>query len=112
LIGFSVAERLWPGQEDNVVLLTPNEMKQWHDFYHHPEASFWWFSYYQWEIEDPPKTIGIWADARVSVPDDEDPWLVISGLTWGSLAGGGDAKLWSWDGTRARFIDDVCCWSC
>ena len=112
VLGFPAAQRLWPGQEENVVLLTPKELSEWHDIYHHPDSSFWWFSYYHWEVQDPPKTDGIWAESRISVPKSEEPWRVISAHTWGSLAGGGKAELWSWNGKRAKFVENAGGWCC
>jgi hypothetical protein len=45
LIGISVAQRLWPGQDDLAILLTPEELCRWQDIYKHPEDAFqWWIT--------------------------------------------------------------------
>ncbi|MFM9961725.1 MAG: hypothetical protein ACKV2Q_10915 [Planctomycetaceae bacterium] len=110
LIGIPVAQRLWPGADDRSVFLTQDELTQWSEIYKHPESSFSWSINYWWNIEDPPKANGLWTrDRMLSVPDGGEPWLVTSGLCWGSLAGGENAELWSWNGIEARKIKDVGC---
>lgn len=46
LIAISVAQRLWPGEDDNTVILTPEEKSKWADIYSHPKDTFWWFIHY------------------------------------------------------------------
>ena len=106
-----IARRLWPGEDSRCVFLTREELDHWHEIYEHPDASFWWFMYYHWEIQDPPRSPGIWGNAHpLVVPEGCEPWLVCSGLNWGSLAGGGREDLWAWDGTTARFVNNYCDW--
>ena len=110
LIGIPIAQRLWPGADDRSVFLTQDELNQWSEIYKHPESSLEWSISYWWNIEDPPQANGLWTrDGVLTVPDGGEPWLVTSGIWWGSLAGGESAELWSWDGIEARKIEDVGC---
>ncbi len=104
LEGMSVAESLWPGDDQRCVLLTPDELLEWRKRYKHDVESFWWFIDYWWHIEDPPKAKPWTHDTDLTTPASTDPWLVISGLAWGGLAGGETADLWSWDGKEARLV--------
>lgn len=108
LMVIPIAMALWPGSDTRCVFLTPEEVSEWHTIYEHQEDAFWWFTNYWWNIEDPPRPNSIWTHAaELTTPDATDPWLVVSGLSWGSLAGGEAADLWSWDGTDARFVQNV-----
>ena len=108
LIGISTAMSLWPGADDRCVLLTPDELSKWRMIYEHREETFWWFTDYWWHIEDPPRPNSFWThDTELKTFDGTDPWLVVSGLSWGSLAGGETADLWSWDGKQAEFVRNV-----
>lgn len=108
LLGIPAAVSLWPGTEENSVILTPDEMSEWGDIYEHQPEAFWWFTDYWWRIEDPPKPNTLWThDTELTTPESTAPWLVVSGLSWGSLAGGETADLWSWDGTHAEFVENV-----
>lgn len=110
LLAIPVAHELWPGKDDRCVLLTPEELSQWNEQYEHPEDAFWWFIRYWWRIEAPPKPGGIWThDTELTVPDGAEPWLVVSGMICGDLAGGEGAELWAWDGEEARFIENIGC---
>jgi hypothetical protein len=103
-----VAQQSWPGDDERSVFLTADELSRWRQIYRHPESSFWWFIHYWWTVEDPPKPNGRWSHGKVlTVPDGADPWLVVSGLHWGALAGGEVAELWSWNGKDARFVKHV-----
>lgn len=109
-IGIPVAQQLWPGRELTVIL-TLEEWRRWcDDIYTHPaEADQWWIQYW-WQIEDPP--IPLPAPLRnwdLTVPDGESPWMVTSGLSWGSFAGGSMSELWAWNGKEARYVRDICC---
>jgi hypothetical protein len=107
-LGMPIAMSLWPATDDRCVFLTPDELSEWRTIYEHHEESFWWFANYWWHIEDPPRTNSLWEqDTELNTSDGADPWLVVSGLSWGSLAGGETADLWSWDGRQARFVRNV-----
>jgi hypothetical protein len=108
LIAMSAAQQLWPGEDDRCVLLTREELSAWENVYKHDNSSFWWFMHYWWDIEDPPRRDELGPPGMpLSVPAGESPWLVRSGLQWGTLAGGENEELWSWDGRAARFIRPV-----
>ncbi len=108
VLAIPLAQGLWPGEVDRCVFLTPEELTQWHRIYHHPEDAFWWFIHYWWVVEDPPKPDSIWTrDGELTVPHGADPWLVVSGLRWGDMAGGENAGLWSWDGRQATLVGPI-----
>jgi hypothetical protein len=111
LIAISVAQRLWPGEDENTVILTPEEKSKWNEIYSHPKDTFWWFVNYWWSIDDSPEqkfsfgerfTISNWEDN--DVPEGNRPWLVHSGLRWGPLHGGIRTELWLWDGSNCKFV--------
>ena len=109
LVAISVAQRLWPGEDDSTIILTPDEQSKWHTIYSHPKDAFWWFIDYWWNIDDSPKqkfsvgdiTFFNWNENEV--PEGNSPWLVNSGLRWGPLYGGGSTELWLWDGKHCKF---------
>jgi hypothetical protein len=108
LAGISIATLLWPGTDDRCVLLTPEELSEWNTIYKHREESFRWFTNYWWYIEDPIRPDSLWMqDSALKTIPGTDPWIVVSGLSWGSLAGGETADLWSWDGKQAEFVQTV-----
>ena len=110
LVGISVAKRLWPGESDRTVILTPEEKSRWNEIYSHPKDAFWWFIHYWWSIDDSPEqkftagdvTFTNWFDNEV--PEGCSPWLVNSGLRWGPLFGGAKTELWLWDGNNCKFV--------
>jgi len=105
-IAFSVVPGSWIGNDDRTVILTPEESVRWQQMYSHPENSFWWWVSYWCDIQDPPVR-GLWSDGDLSLPAHEEPWLVISGLAWGDLAGGEDAELYSWNGIEAKYCRHI-----
>ncbi len=107
-VGIATAISLWPGNDDRCILLTPDEQREWQTIYDHPPAAFRWFTEYWWHIEDPPRPNGPWTKGMVlKTRDGTEPWLVVSGMAWGSHAGGETADLWSWDGQQAEFVQNV-----
>jgi hypothetical protein len=88
LVAISVAQRLWPGEDDNTIILTPEEQSKWDEIYLHPKDTFWRFIDYWWIIDDSSKqdlTIGkvkIPNWSKNEVPEGNSPWLVLSGLQW------------------------------
>jgi hypothetical protein len=105
LIAIPIARRLWPGADDRGVFLTREEIEEWQRIYSHPEDAFWWFVHMWWRVEDPPDKRTYEPAIEPSVPNGE-PWLAVSGMSWGGLAGGEDADLWSWDGEKAEFVSN------
>jgi hypothetical protein len=110
LVAISVAQRLWPGENDSTIILTPEELSKWEAIYSHPKDTFWWFVHYWWTINDSPEqkfsigdvTFSNWNENEI--PEGNSPWLVRSGLQWGPLFGGGSTELWLWDGKHCEFI--------
>jgi hypothetical protein len=108
LIAMPIAQRLWPGHDDQAVFLTADEFARWEESYQHPENAFWWFTHYWWSIDDPPESDGPWALGEpLTVGEGADPWLVVSGVSWSDWAGGETAEHWEWNGEVASFVRDV-----
>ena len=111
LVAISVAQRLWPGEDDNAVILTPEEESKWAEIYSHPKDTFWWFIHYWWSIDDSPEQKWTFGDAAFynwndnEIQEGTSPWLVHSGLQWGSLFGGSKTELWLWDGKHCKFVE-------
>jgi hypothetical protein len=119
LIAMPIAQRLWPSDDERVVLLTPEEQSRWNEMYSHPKGAFWWFAYFWWKIEESPELEFApthpngqeplwWNDD--DVPNGECPWLLSVGASYGPLAGSGHQELWLWNGRRAKFIKNVSTW--
>jgi|SRR5262245_35706710 len=114
LIAMSIAQRLWPSDDERSVLLTPEEESRWNEMYLHPEGAFWWFAHFWWNIDDSPEQepdgqkLMRWNDD--DVPNGESPWLLTVGHSYGPLAGGGHQELWSWNRRHAKFIKDLGYW--
>ena len=117
LLAFPVAQRLWPRDEGRIVLLTPEEERQWDEIYSHPEGSFQWYARFWWIIDDSPEREFSLSEGRPFVwweekdmQEGENAWLVKVGQCDGPLAGVGHVELWSWNGTEAKFIKNVSNW--
>ena len=108
LIGVPVAQRLWPGEGEPSLILTPEELEAWRGVYKHPEEAHRWWIDYWWNIEDPPDPASIlYREDVIEVPHGESPWCVRSGLSWGPQTGGVDIELWSWNGREAKYLRDI-----
>lgn len=105
LLAIPVARRLWPGQDDSTILLTPEEHTRWGEAYSHPQYSLWWFVHYWWHIDDAPQLEISTGDLTLSKP--HSLWRVTSGLQWGPLFGSCNTELWSWDGTDCKYISTM-----
>lgn len=96
------AQELWPGQASQAVWLTPKAGEDWFKQYF-AQVGFeapYWFIHYWWEVDAPaPEGTDL-----SKFPELLEPWLGRSGVIWGSMAGGQDATLWSWDGDEAKFV--------
>jgi hypothetical protein len=111
LVAIPVAQALWPQDDDRIVILTPEERERWQAMYQHPADSLAWFSTFWWDIDDAPErqrrltegtTLVRWNEG--DVPSGERPWLVTVGQAHDPLYGWGQEELWSWNGSRAKFI--------
>lgn len=66
--------------------------------------------HYWWRIEDPPEQNDFWMrGSTLAVPEGADPWLLVSGVSCGSLAGGEHAELWAWNGSEPRLVGQLGC---
>lgn len=111
LLAMPVARRLWPGEGDSTVLLTPDEESRWSGIFSAPKSYFLLFEYYWWDIRNPS------SDDLSLIPEAQDIltvstcwkqfWLVTSGVKWGPMAGGVTEELWSWDGNQCELIGVV-----
>lgn len=117
LIAIQVAQRLWPQDDSQIVLLTPEEVAKWNEIYSHPEESFWWFAHFMWSIDDSPTPECFLATEQTANAWDNDdlqpgetPWIISVGEMHGPLAGAGHDELWAWNGSEARFIQEVSIW--
>ncbi len=69
----------------------------------------WWFGFAWWRLKE-----GLVKEDELAIredypiPEGNTYWVVVSGVQWGSLAGGEDHELWRWDGNRAEFIALYC----
>ena len=119
LIAIPIAQRLWAGEDDRMVLLTPAEESRWIEVYTPLEVAFQWFDCFWWNIDDSPKrenprrpvegrTIFKWDKSEVH--DGESPWVVRVGEDHGTLDAAGRLDLWSWDGSRAKFVVQLSRW--
>jgi hypothetical protein len=107
LFAFSFAQRQWSGNDGRIVLLTPEEQRQWDEIYTHPPTSFQWYRQYYWVIDESPqrelaKGYAMWAEWEFQ--DREAAWLVKTGEGVGPLDGKFTVELWSWNGAKAKFI--------
>jgi hypothetical protein len=117
LLAFPVAQRLWSRDDGRIVLLTPEEERQWDEIYSHPEDSFQWYARFWWIVDDSPEQEFSLSESRPfawweekDMQEGENAWLVTVGQSYGPLAGAGHVELWSWNGTEAKFIKKLASW--
>jgi hypothetical protein len=123
-LAIPVAQRLWPGEDDHSILLTPEEHSQWRQIYSHPERALWWFRNYWWSVDDRPAPSSQldgqdldnetaskrWVTGLLAkLGLEKKVYLVKSGVQWGPLAGGEDVELWSWNGRNCKFNGKIGC---
>ncbi len=119
LIAMAIAQRVWPSDDEQTVVLTFEEKSRWDEIYSHPGGAFWWFAHFWWNIDDsreqefpltqPDGPEFLWWNDD-DVPNAETPWLLTVGNLYGPLAGGGRRELWSWNGRRAKFLKNLDRW--
>ena len=105
LIAMSVARRLWPINDEHMVLLTAEEALRWNDNYSHPQGCFEWIANFWWNVDDSPNR-----NFPLNVPEGESPWIVTIGHQHGPICGAGHDELWSWNGRQARLIEKLGWW--
>jgi hypothetical protein len=104
-LGIPIAQRLWPGKDKCSIILTPEELIQWHNIYKHPKDAVEWWTNYWWEIDDSPDASAVrYRDWDLTVPIGTSPWIVISGQCSGALSGTSDIELWAWNEEVAIFV--------
>jgi len=78
-------------------------------FNHADEDAFWWYALAWWTLteglegEDQSSSV-----ETIPFQDGSSYWIVVSGCSWGGLAGGADHEVWRWDGRQAEFIETYC----
>ena len=112
LVGIAAAESLWPGESEDVVLLTAEERKAWDAIYSHPEGVFNWIVHYSCRIDVCDRSnrqlSGRVAEMREDIdalPQGIEAWIVDWGWYWGPLSACQETELWAWDGQTARRTD-------
>lgn len=108
-LGMSIASRYWPGSDDRCLLLTREQLEHWNSIYDHPDQVLHWYSFFHFNIEDPPSQC--WFDQYdLSVPSKTEPWIVYTDRWIDHWQMGGEIDLWSWDGTQATFVRSIDSW--
>jgi hypothetical protein len=104
-VGLVAAQQVFGGT--GAVLLQEEERERWFaEVYPVDHEAFWWYGFVWWSLreglagEDEENLRGLYPIAEGS-----SYWVVVSGVQWGSLAGGANHELWRWDGRRAEFIE-------
>ena len=104
----AAAQKVFGGS--GAVLLQEEERESWlSEVYHVDHEAFWWLAFAWWSLRE-----GLPGEDEERIPRDypisegSSYWVVVSGVQWGSLAGGANHELWRWDGRRAEFIDVYC----
>ena len=107
-VGLAAAEQVFAGS--GTVLLQTEERERWFsEVCPVDHEAFWWFAFAWWSLSeglasyDAENIRGLYP-----IPEGSSYWVVVSGVQWGSLAGGANHELWRWDGQRAHFIDLYC----
>lgn len=106
-VGLAAAAESFRGT--GAVILKEDEREHWFtNVYPINHEAFWWYVFAWWTIRE------VLADEEMSIrphhpiPEGSSYWVVVSGIQWGSLAGGATHELWQWNGKRAEFIDVYC----
>ena len=107
-VGLAAAEEVFG--ESGAVSLEGSERERWlSEVCPVNHEAFWWYAFAWWTLRE-----GMAGDDEASIrqhypiPEGCAYWVVVSGVQWGSLAGGANHELWRWDGARAQFIEVYC----
>jgi len=107
-VGLAAAQQVFAGT--GAVLLQEEERAHWFaEVYPVDHEAFWWYAFAWWSIceglagEDEERI-----RCHYPIPEGNSYGVVVSGVQWGSLAGGADHELWRWDGQSAEFIEVYC----
>jgi hypothetical protein len=98
------------GGVDNVVVISDQEMQHWFSAIFQPDEDLiWWFTICSWTVSP---EFGEDAKAYISrnhpAPQGFAYWDVISSESYGPLAGQANHELYSWNGTKAEFVETYC----
>ncbi|WP_283431300.1 hypothetical protein [Neorhodopirellula lusitana] len=86
----------WPSEYRNAVFLTPDELREWNSQYDEPEDARWWYCFQNWDVDFDPPSDSFWLEhSEYVIPAHARSAIATWGLSWGSLAGGVKAELWS-----------------
>jgi hypothetical protein len=95
--------------ESGAVILEEAEWERWlAEVYPRDAEPFGWYARAWWGLREGLPEDGDWVRREYPIPPGSDYWVVVSGVAWGSLAGGANHELWRWDGTRAEFLALYC----
>jgi hypothetical protein len=104
-IGLAAAQEVFA--DSGAILLLDEERDRWYSEIYQPSSEgFWWYSFAWWTVQE-----GLSEEdeqdilQHYPIPEGNSYWVVISGVSWGSLAGGANHELWNWDGSKAEFIE-------
>lgn len=107
-VGLVAAEEVF-GQS-GVIILEESERERW--FTENcpiNERGFSWYVFAWWTLSE---GVSCNEEARIRenypIPEGCSYWELVSGVQWGSLAGGANHELWMWNGKTAEFIEVYC----
>lgn len=107
-VGLAAARHVFGGT--GAILLEEQERERWFsEVYSVDHEAFWWYAFAWWSLRE-----GLAGEdeerirRHYPIPEGSSYWVVVSGVQWGSLAGGANHELWRWDGRRAEFIEVYC----
>jgi hypothetical protein len=107
-VGLAAAQKVFGGS--GAVLLQDEERERWLSEVHPvDQEAFWWLAFAWWSLrEELPGEDEERIRRDYPISEGSSYWVVVSGVQWGSLAGGANHELWRWDGRRAEFIAVYC----
>jgi hypothetical protein len=92
------------------ILLQEEERERWFsEVFSVDHEAFWWYACAWWSLRE--RLTGEDEESirrHYPIPEGSFYWVVVSGVQWGSLAGGANHELWRWDGRQAEFIEVYC----
>jgi hypothetical protein len=111
-VGLAAASDVFAGCPLPTVLLTAEEWRRWYDRLPQDTEPYGWYMTGTWtlreglesdiDVAEKPDFIK-WIADQYPLAEGDVYWLVNSGHHWGSLAGGEDCELWTWNGTEANY---------
>lgn len=107
-IGLAAAEQVFG--HSGAIILEESERDRWiSELCPIDEEAFSWYAFAWWTLtEDLPREDERQIVENYPIPDGSSYWVVVSGVQWGSLAGGAEQELWQWNGKTAELIGLYC----